>query len=72
MPCRSGGPPLPNEVEIRISVDMNKYTVTWYMDRKEFATTIIQKHLRGQRLVAYLEINYAGDVVYFNEKTPEI
>ena len=31
---RCGGPKIPNNVEIRISIDMNKYTVTWFMDRR--------------------------------------
>jgi hypothetical protein len=69
MPFRSGGPPIPNGVEIRVVVDMNRYEIKWYMDRVEIASTRIQKHLRRERLVAYLEINYSGDVVYWNQKS---
>jgi hypothetical protein len=56
--CRGGGPQIPNGVEIRIVVDMDKGTVKWFMDRREIASTVINKRLRGERLVAYLEINY--------------
>ncbi len=55
---RGGGPQIPNNVEMRIVVDMDKFTVTWFMDKKEIATTVIGEHLRKDRLVAYLEFNY--------------
>jgi hypothetical protein len=65
---RVGGPKIPNGVEIRMVVDMDKYTLTWYMDRREIATTVIRPHMRQERLVAYLEFNYEGDRVYWNER----
>lgn len=41
-----GGPVIPNGVEIRMVVDMDKHTLTWYMDRREIATTVIRPHMR--------------------------
>lgn len=35
--CRCGGPTIPNRVELRIVVDMDKFTVKWFMDKKEIA-----------------------------------
>ncbi len=67
--CRCAGPQIPNGVEIRIVVDMNRFTIKWYMDRKEIGATVIGEHLRRERLVAFLEFNYEGDKVYWNEKT---
>jgi hypothetical protein len=64
--CRVGGPVIPNGVEVRMAVDMDKFTLTWFMDRREFASTVIRPHMRQERLVAYLEFNYEGDRVYFN------
>lgn len=48
---------------------MNRFTIKWYMDRKEIGATVIGEHLRRERLVAFLEFNYEGDKVYWNEKT---
>lgn len=39
------------------------------MDLKEIASTTIKEHLRGERLVAYIEVNYEGDMIYLNDKT---
>lgn len=66
--CRSGGPQIPNGVEIRIVVDMTKHWVKWYMDKREIASTDLGEHLKKERLVAYMEINYTGDKVYWNER----
>jgi hypothetical protein len=45
--CRAGGPQIPNGVEIRIVVDMTKYMIKWYMDKREIACTVIREHLRN-------------------------
>jgi hypothetical protein len=67
--CRGGGPLIPNGVEIRIVVDMTKHWIKWYMDKREIASTMIGEHMRKERLVAYLECNYEGDRIYWNERT---
>ena len=34
MPCRTGGSRIPNGVEIRVVIDMSKYSVVLFMDRR--------------------------------------
>lgn len=56
----------PNGSEMKVVVDMVKFNVVMYMNGREFATARIQRHLRKERLVAYVEINYPGDYMYWN------
>lgn len=41
-PTRPAGPKLPNNMEIRVVVDMDRFTLKLYGDKKEFASTTIQ------------------------------
>jgi hypothetical protein len=65
---RGGGPPVPNGVELRVVLDWVKDMVKWYQDGTEIASTMISKHLKGKRLVPYIQLNFVGDQVTFNKR----
>lgn len=63
---------MPNGVEIRVVLDWIKDMVKWYQDGVEIGSTMISTHLKGKRLVPYIQLNYVGDQVTFNKKEGEM
>lgn len=58
---------IPDGVQIRVVVDMDKQMIKWFQDGKEIGSTMIGKNMIGKRLVPYIQLNYPGNRVTFNQ-----